>query len=70
MRRERIRKNRRTLYLTLTGIGAAVIFVAVFMWLVLRGAKVQGPVAVFHLRSPSRTHLTAVLIRLRARSSI
>ncbi len=26
MRRERIRKNRRTLYLTLTGIGAAVIF--------------------------------------------
>lgn len=27
MRRERIRKNRRTLYLTLTGIGAAVIFV-------------------------------------------
>ena len=45
MRRERIRKNRRTLYLTLTGIGAAVIFVAVFMWLVLRGAKVQGPVA-------------------------
>ncbi|EJF00240.1 hypothetical protein LMA_03811 [Liquorilactobacillus mali KCTC 3596 = DSM 20444] len=44
MRRERIRKNRRTLYLTLTGIGTAVIFVAVFMWLVLRGAKVQGPV--------------------------
>lgn len=31
MRRERIRKNRRTLYLTLTGIGAAVIFVAVFL---------------------------------------
>lgn len=29
MRRERIRKNRRTLCLTLTGIGAAVIFVAV-----------------------------------------
>ena len=34
MRRERIRKNRRTLYLTLTGIGAAVIFVAVFINLV------------------------------------
>lgn len=45
MRRERIRKNRRRLYLTLTGIGAVVVFIAVFVWLVLRGAKVQGPTA-------------------------
>ncbi|MDG3062579.1 hypothetical protein KTT66_05240 [Lacticaseibacillus casei] len=45
MRRERIRKNRRRLYLTLTGIGAVVIFIGVFVWLVLRGAKVQGPTA-------------------------
>lgn len=30
MRRERIRKNRRTLYLTLTGIGAAVYFCSCF----------------------------------------
>ncbi|KLI75155.1 MULTISPECIES: hypothetical protein [Lacticaseibacillus] len=45
MRRERIRKNRRRLYLTLTGIGAVIIFIGVFVWLVLRGAKVQGPTA-------------------------
>ncbi len=36
MRRERIRRNRRTLYLTLAGIGAIILFIGVFIWLVLR----------------------------------
>ncbi|RXT23517.1 hypothetical protein BVJ53_07650 [Lacticaseibacillus chiayiensis] len=58
MRRERIRRNRRRLYLTLAGIGAVIVFIAVFVWLVLRGAKVQGPVAsssVISISSSSST---------------
>ena len=55
MRRERIRRNRRTLYLTLAGIGAIILFIGVFIWLVLRGAKVQGPVASSSSSSASST---------------
>lgn len=55
MRRERIRRNRRTLYLTLAGISAIILFIGVFIWLVLRGAKVQGPVASSSSSSASST---------------
>lgn len=55
MRRARIRRNRRTLTLTLAGIGAIILFIGVFIWLVLRGACVLRPVASSSASSASST---------------